>query len=137
DAYARRIHIENGVFYFDYIRKQTEIRNISLGIPGFHNVENAIAAVTVALRLGIAEEKIQSALTSFRGAKRRFEYIVKARAHVYIDHYAHHPGELRAVLVSVNKLYPIKMLTVVLQPHLYSRTRDFVDGFAEVLELPD
>jgi len=137
DAYASRIHIENGVFYFDYISKQTEIRNISLGIPGFHNVENAIAAITVALRLGIAEEKIKSALTSFRGAKRRFEYIVKAPAHVYIDDYAHHPEELRAFLVSVKKLYPTKKLTVVFQPHLYSRTRDFVDGFAEVLGLAD
>lgn len=137
DAYASDIHIENGTFYFDYISRQTEIRNISLGIPGFHNVENAIAAMAVALRLGIAEEKIKSALMSFRGAKRRFEYIVKTPAHIYIDDYAHHPEELRAFLMSVKKLYPTKKLTVVFQPHLYSRTRDFVDGFAEVLELAD
>ena len=137
DAYASDIHIENGTFYFDYISRQTEIRNISLGIPGFHNVENAIAAMAVALRLGIAEEKIKSALMSFRGAKRRFEYIVKTPAHIYIDDYAHHPEELRAFLISVKKLYPTKKLTVVFQPHLYSRTRDFVDGFAEVLELAD
>lgn len=137
DAYARHIRVEEGTFYFDYVAGQTEILAIPLGIPGFHNVENAVAAITVALRLGIAADKIKSALVSFRGAKRRFEYIVKTPAHVYIDDYAHHPEELRAFLTSVKKLYPTKKLTVVFQPHLYSRTRDFGDGFAEVLELAD
>lgn len=137
DAYAQHIHVEDGVFYFDYISKQTEIPNIPLGIPGLHNVENAVAAIAVALQLGIETDKVKSALVSFRGAKRRFEYIVKTPAHVYIDDYAHHPEELRAFLTSMKKLYPTKKLTVVFQPHLYSRTRDFVDGFAEVLGLAD
>lgn len=137
DAYAQHIHVANGVFYFDYIAEHTEIPNIPLGIPGLHNVENAVAAITVALQLGIKVDKIKSASASFSGAKRRFEYIVKTPTQVYIDDYAHHPEELRAFLTSMKKLYPAKKLTVVFQPHLYSRTRDFVDGFAEVLELAD
>lgn len=137
DAYAQHIHVENDVFYFDYVSKQTEIPNIPLGIPGLHNVENAVAATTVALQLGINADKIKAALASFGGAKRRFEYIVKTPTHVYIDDYAHHPEELRAFLTSMKKLYPAKKLTVVFQPHLYSRTRDFADGFAEVLGLAD
>lgn len=137
DAYARHIRVEDGVFYFDYISDLYEILDISLGMPGLHNVENAVAAITVALRLGIDAEKIKSALASFRGAKRRFEYVVKTARNIYIDDYAHHPEELRAFLTSMKKLYPTKKLTVVFQPHLYSRTRDFIDGFAEVLKLAD
>ncbi|PRD48009.1 UDP-N-acetylmuramate--L-alanine ligase [Sphingobacterium haloxyli] len=137
DAYARGVRVDDGVFYFDYIADQTEMLNIPLGIPGLHNIENAVAAITVALQLGITPDKIKSALASFRGAKRRFEYIVKTATHVYIDDYAHHPEELRAFLTSMRRLYPTKKLTVVFQPHLYSRTRDFVDGFAEVLGLAD
>src|SRR5690606_24670560 len=136
-AYARSSRVEEGVFYFDYAAGDTVIADIPLGIPGFHNVENAVAAITVALQLGIAADKIKSALASFKGAKRRFEYVVKTSAQVYIDDYAHHPEELRAFLTSVKKLYPTKQLTVVFQPHLYSRTRDFIDGFAEVLGLAD
>ena len=136
-AYAKNVRVEEGVFYFDYVFKQVEIVNIPLGIPGLHNVENAVAAITVALQLGIDLPKIKAALASFRGVKRRFEYIVKRQEHVYIDDYAHHPEELRAFLTSMKKLYPAKKLTVVFQPHLYSRTRDFVDGFASVLELAD
>src|SRR5690606_35813867 len=137
DAYARHIRVEDGVFYFDYISDLYEILDISLGMPGLHNVENAVAAITVALRLGIDAEKIKSALASFRGAKRRFEYVVKTARNIYIDDYAHHTEELRAFLTSMKKLYPTKKLTVVFQPHLYSRTRDFIDGFAEVLKLAD
>lgn len=137
DAYAHRIRIAGGIFYFDYISGSTKILDIPLGIPGLHNVENAVAAITVALRLGIDTRKIKSALASFRGVKRRFEYIVKTAANVYIDDYAHHPEELRAFLTSMRKLYPTKKLTVIFQPHLYSRTRDFSDGFAEVLGLAD
>lgn len=137
DAYARAIHVEDGTFYFDYVSGQTEILGIPLGIPGLHNVENAVAAITVALQLGIGADKIKSALASFKGAKRRFEYIVKTPTSIYIDDYAHHPEELRAFLESMRKLYPTKKLTAIFQPHLYSRTRDFVDGFAEVLELAD
>lgn len=137
DAYAMNIQVIDGDFYFDYVKGETCIKDIKLGIPGLHNVENAVAAITVALLLGIDQEKIVRALANFRGAKRRFEYIVKGDRHVYIDDYAHHPEELRAFLSSMRRLYPEKKLTAIFQPHLYSRTRDFVDDFAEVLGMAD
>ncbi len=137
DAYAENVAVIDGEFYFDYVSKENTIRQIRLGIPGLHNVENAIAAITVALLLNIDTDKIVKALGNFTGAKRRFEYIVRQREHVYIDDYAHHPEELRAFLGSMRKLYPTKKLTVVFQPHLFTRTRDFADGFAEVLGLAD
>ncbi|MFD1768268.1 UDP-N-acetylmuramate--L-alanine ligase [Sphingobacterium suaedae] len=137
DAYATDIRVEQGEFYFDYVSVWGTIADIHLGIPGLHNVENAVASVTVALKLGIAAEKIKRALSSFRGAKRRFEYIVRKPNAIYIDDYAHHPEELRAFLTSMKRLYPNKQLTVVFQPHLFSRTRDFAAGFAEVLALAD
>ena len=137
DAHAENVEVIDGEFHFDYVSAEKEIRNIRLGIAGLHNVENAVAAITVALLLNIDESKIVNALASFTGAKRRFEYIVRQKDHVYIDDYAHHPEELRAFLSSMRKLYPNKKLTVVFQPHLFSRTRDFVDGFAEVLGMAD
>ncbi|HTD40429.1 MAG TPA: cyanophycin synthetase, partial [Mucilaginibacter sp.] len=79
----------------------------------------------------------KKALASFKGVKRRFEYIVRDKEHIYIDDYAHHPEELRAAITSVKKLYPNKKLTTIFQPHLYTRTRDFADGFAEVLDMSD
>lgn len=137
DAYAANIHVHEGEFHFDYITSDTSTSNIRLGIPGLHNVENAIAAISVARLLGIAMDKIVYALGNFAGAKRRFEYIVRQTNHVYIDDYAHHPEELRAFISSMRKLYPSKKLTVVFQPHLFTRTRDFVEGFAEVLGMAD
>lgn len=137
DAYAENIHVEDGEFYFDYVSAENIIRDIHLGLPGLHNVENAVATVAVALNLGIAGDKIKAALSSFKGVKRRFEYIVRSPEAIYIDDYAHHPEELRAFLLSMKKLYPEKKLTVVFQPHLFTRTRDFIDGFAEVLGLAD
>ncbi|WP_166332141.1 UDP-N-acetylmuramate--L-alanine ligase [Sphingobacterium chungjuense] len=137
DAYADNIQIKNGEFYFDYHADSLTLKDIRLGIPGLHNIENAVSAITVANLLGISSEKIIAALGSFQGVKRRFEYIVRQEDTVYIDDYAHHPEELRAFLTSMRKLYPEKKLTVVFQPHLFTRTRDFVDGFAEVLGLAD
>lgn len=137
DVTASNIRIENGSFYFDFKNKDTEIKNIQLGIPGFHNVENATAATEAALMVGVAPEAIKAALEDFHGVKRRFEYIVKTPEHIYIDDYAHHPEELRAAITSVKKLYPDRKLVTIFQPHLYTRTRDFVDGFAEVLDLTD
>lgn len=87
--------------------------------------------------LEVSADAIKSALESFRGVHRRFEYILRTDAHVFIDDYAHHPEELKAAIRSVKKLYPGKKLTTVFQPHLYTRTRDFVDGFAEALDLSD
>lgn len=132
-AYADNIIVKDGHFHFDYCYGDVMIQDIKLGIPGTHNVENAVAAITVALLLDIDPRKIVEALANFKGIKRRFEYIVKNESHVYIDDYAHHPEELRAFIGSMRQLYPNKKLTLVFQPHLFTRTRDFVDGFAEVL----
>ncbi len=137
DVKAQNIRIEGGDFYFDFNNNVTTINNIKLGIAGLHNIENATAAIEVALRLGIAPELIKNALGVFKGVKRRFEYIVKNDKHIYIDDYAHHPEELRAAITSIKKLYPNKKLTTIFQPHLYTRTRDFADGFAEVLSMSD
>lgn len=137
DAMALNIRIKNGSFYFNFQNENTSITDIQLGIPGFHNVENATAAIEVALRLDVSADAIKSALASFRGVHRRFEYIVKSENHIYIDDYAHHPEELKAAITSVKKLYPNKKLVTIFQPHLYTRTRDFVDGFAEVLDMTD
>jgi UDP-N-acetylmuramate--alanine ligase len=134
---AHNIRIVNGTFVFDFKNGSKEIRDIELGIAGFHNVENATAAIIVGLQLGISDEKIKAAFKNFKGVKRRFEYIVKNDEQVYIDDYAHHPEELRACLNSVRQLYPNRKLTTVFQPHLYSRTRDFADGFSEVLSNSD
>jgi UDP-N-acetylmuramate--alanine ligase len=137
DVYAENIRIENGEFYFDFRNETVSIDNIHLGIPGIHNVENAVAAIQVALLVDVEPEKIKSALTAFRGVKRRFEYSVKTAEHIYIDDYAHHPEELRAAISSVKRIYPDKKLTAIFQPHLFTRTRDFADGFAEVLSMVD
>jgi UDP-N-acetylmuramate--alanine ligase len=137
DAMAQNIRIENGDFYFDFKSAGVSITNIKLGIAGLHNIENSVAAIKAALLVGVAADAIKSALESFRGVKRRFEYIVKSDNHIYIDDYAHHPEELRAAITSVKKLYPNKKLTTIFQPHLFTRTRDFVDGFAEVLDMSD
>ena len=137
EAMAKNIRIEGGDFYFDFKNAQTSIPDIKLGIAGLHNIENAVAATEAALCLKVEPQLIKAALASFKGVKRRFEYIVKNDQHIYIDDYAHHPEELRAAITSVKKLYPEKKLTTIFQPHLYTRTRDFADGFAEVLDLTD
>ena len=108
-----------------------------MGIAGLHNIENAVAAIEAALHVEVSADAIHEALGSFKGVKRRFEYIVKNEGHIYIDDYAHHPEELRAAITSVKRLYPNKKLTVLFQPHLFTRTRDFADGFARVLDMAD
>ena len=137
DASASNIKIENGDFYFDFRNKDISITGIKLGIAGLHNIENATAAIEAALLLKVSPAAIKSALGSFRGVKRRFEYIIKNDHQVFIDDYAHHPEELKACIRSVKKLYPEKKLTTIFQPHLYTRTRDFADGFAEALDIVD
>lgn len=136
-AYADDIRIIQGEYYFDYVEGAHRINDIHLGIPGRHNVENAVAAIAVARYLGVDDENIVMALGNFSGVKRRYEIVVKNERHTYIDDYAHHPEELRAFLTSIRERYPSKHVTVVFQPHLYSRTRDFAAGFAEVLSLAD
>jgi len=136
-AMGSNIRIEDGNFHFDFDNGSTAIPNIRMGIAGLHNIENAVAAIEASLRLELSGDAIREALGSFKGVKRRFEYIVKNKEHIYIDDYAHHPEELRAAITSVKRLYPDKKLTVMFQPHLFTRTRDFVDGFAEVLDMAD
>jgi UDP-N-acetylmuramate--alanine ligase len=104
---------------------------------GMHNVENSLVAIAIAKHLGIEEEKIKSAVASFAGVKRRFEYIVRTPSLVYIDDYAHHPEELRALITGAKDMYPSKKCTIIFQPHLFTRTRDLVDGFAASLDLAD
>jgi len=111
--------------------------NLELGLPGLHNVENAIAAAAICFFNGVSEDEIRKALKSFTGVKRRFEYIIRRDDLIYIDDYAHHPEELRACISSVKAIYPNKKITGVFQPHLFSRTRDFYDGFAESLSMLD
>ena len=137
DASASNIKIHDGDFYFDFKNGKVSITDIKLGIAGLHNIENATAAIEACLLLDIDPEAIKSALGSFKGVKRRFEYIVKNEHHIYIDDYAHHPEELKACIRSVKRLYPDKKLTTIFQPHLYTRTRDFADGFAEALDMTD
>jgi UDP-N-acetylmuramate--alanine ligase len=137
DAHADNVKMMNGSYEFDVIIKEKRIRNVSLNVGGMHNVENAIAAITVASSLNIDEEKIKAAVADFRGVKRRFEYIIKTDNLVFIDDYAHHPEELRALINGAKSLFSDKPCTVIFQPHLYTRTRDLADGFAEVLDMAD
>lgn len=137
DIQAVNVRIKDASFFFDFKNEKGVIENIQLGLPGLHNIENAVAAIEIALHLGISPDKIKNALASFQGVKRRFEYVVKSSKHIYIDDYAHHPEELRACIQAVKSLYPEKKLTAIFQPHLFSRTRDFADGFAEVLSMVD
>ena len=137
DYYATDINIENGEYHFDVVTPRERVNDLVLGMPGLHNVENAVAAIAVGNELGISIPFIVDALKSFKGVKRRFEYHIKTDAIVYIDDYAHHPVELKACINSVRDMYPAKKITGVFQPHLYSRTRDFADDFAVSLDLLD
>ncbi|WP_192348089.1 UDP-N-acetylmuramate--L-alanine ligase [Algoriphagus sp. Y33] len=134
---AENIQAKPGSFMFDYLDGKQEIKGLELFIPGFHNVENALAAIAIALDHKISEKKIRKGISSFKGVKRRFEIHVNEGSHVFIDDYAHHPEEIRACLSSVRAMFPTKKLTVVFQPHLFTRTRDFAEGFSESLSLAD
>lgn len=137
NAKAENIKVEGAKFVFDYKDQNTSIQDISLMLPGKHNVENTTVAIAIALKLGIAAEKVKQAVANFKGVKRRFEYIVNNGSQIYIDDYAHHPEELSACFHAVRQLYPDKKLTVIFQPHLFTRTRDFADEFAKVLSTAD
>ena len=136
------IHISNlkiadGAYEFDVINNYWTIENVVLNMGGLHNIENVIAAIGVAKYLKIEDDKIKAAVSSFKGVKRRFEYIVKNDTTVYIDDYAHHPDELKALLGGAKNLFPARKCTVIFQPHLYSRTKDFADAFAATLDMAD
>jgi UDP-N-acetylmuramate--alanine ligase len=140
DAGSYRSHnlrIENARFVFDIVHPQGTIEEIRMTVPGYHNVENAVAASAVALQLGVSPEHIRSGLGTYRGVKRRFEYWIETEKKILIDDYAHHPTEIEAFLQSVRALYPGRHITAIFQPHLYSRTRDFADEFAASLSRAD
>lgn len=137
DVYTTNITMSKGSYEFDTKSKEWISKNVVLNMGGKHNVENATVAIAVARHLGIADEKIRAAVNAFRGVKRRFEYVIKREDFVFIDDYAHHPEELRALINSTKGLFAGMKCTVVFQPHLFTRTRDFAQGFAEVLDMAD
>ncbi|MES2479661.1 MAG: UDP-N-acetylmuramate--L-alanine ligase [Bacteroidota bacterium] len=137
DIYAANIVQKNGTYTFDIIAKEWMMQDVFLPIGGMHNIENAIAAITATQILGVDKEKVKIALAEFKGVKRRFEYIIKTEQTVFIDDYAHHPEELASLIKSAKRLFGNKKCVVAFQPHLFSRTRDFVNGFAESLSLAD
>lgn len=137
DIRSSHLRVEDAMYVFDYKDKNHQIADLRLALPGRHNVENATAAIAIALQLGISADKIKNALGSFRGVRRRFEYLLKQDKVVFIDDYAHHPAELRACFSAVRELYLYRKMTVIFQPHLYTRTRDFAEEFAEVLSTAD
>ncbi|MFT7033250.1 MAG: UDP-N-acetylmuramate--alanine ligase [Cyclobacteriaceae bacterium] len=135
--YAEKTSVLEGEFKFDFKGSNSQINDLILPLPGFHNVENCVAAIAVANELNIESEKIKRALKEYKGVKRRFEYIIKTNNLIFIDDYAHHPEEIRALLKSARALFPEKKITVIFQPHLFTRTRDFAEGFSETLSLAD
>lgn len=144
DVYASNIRMKDGSYEFDVTvsasitgGEERKIENVVLNMGGMHNVENVVAAIAAASFLGIESDKIRYAVASFRGVKRRFEYVIKTRELVFVDDYAHHPEELRALINGARTLFQQRKCTVIFQPHLYTRTRDFADGFAEVLDMAD
>ncbi len=137
DVYCSKYWVVEGGYVFTIKYYDKEFVGFRLNIGGFHNIENAIAAFTIAKELKISNDHIKAALASFKGIKRRFEMIVNTDKVVYIDDYAHHPEEIRVFLESVRELYPNKKITAVFQPHLFSRTKDLATGFAEQLSIAD
>ena len=133
DYSAFNLKIENGVYIFDVKTPTSEIKNIEFHLPGRHNVMNALAALAMADVYGVSLENIKRSLSTFKGVQRRFSYKIKTTDFVLIDDYAHHPIAINAVENSVREMYPNKEILVVFQPHLFSRTRDFIEGFAAAL----
>lgn len=144
DIYASNITMRDGGYQFDVKGKNWEIENVKLNMGGMHNVENAVAAIAIAVYLKILPLKIKNAVGTFKGVKRRFEYIIgpleatlQKNNVVFIDDYAHHPAELGALIRSAKSLFSFRKCTVIFQPHLFSRTKDLAKEFAESLDLAD
>lgn len=135
--YAKDVRVVDGAYTFTVVGPSWHIEELVLNMGGLHNIENALVAIAVAVHLGIEPEKIKKALANFAGVKRRFEYLIKTNEQVLIDDYAHHPAELAALISGVRSLYSNQKLTLVFQPHLFSRTQDLCNGFAESLSAAD
>ena len=137
DIYPINLRLIDGLYEFDLKSPFGTLKNLQMGVPGLVNVENAVGAIGLALLGGVEEDEIRKALPDFEGIRRRFEYRIKSDDLVFIDDYAHHPEEINATVRSVRAIYPDKKLTVVFQPHLYTRTQDFALGFASALDKCD
>ncbi|MBE6310098.1 MAG: UDP-N-acetylmuramate--L-alanine ligase [Bacteroidales bacterium] len=138
DFHAENIKKGNGEITFDFVHPKGTITNVSLGVPVDINIDNAIASMAACWLAGAADDELSNGIATYQGAKRRFDFWLKqADMPVVIDDYAHHPDELRASIRSVKELYPDRRLTVIFQPHLYSRTRDFAPQFAQALSDAD
>ena len=137
DFYADNVRIEDGQIYFDFHTPESVIKDLQLGVPIWVNIENSVAAMAVAWLVGATEEELREGVSSFAGVYRRFNIHLNTPQVTYIDDYAHHPQELAATIESVRRLYPDRYVIGVFQPHLYSRTQDFGDDFAQVLDRLD
>ena len=137
DLFAEHILAEGHEFTFDLHGPAGTVPGLRLAVPGFHNVENMLAAAAAAQLFGVSNAQLPAAVAAYRGVKRRFEFVVTGPEKIYVDDYAHHPREIEAFLRSLRALYPGKRLRVIFQPHLFTRTRDFAAGFSESLSLAD
>lgn len=138
DFYARNPRPDNlGYFSFDLVYPGGVIENVKCGTPGWVNVENSVAAAAICLTYGVNPEAIRHAIGTFQGVKRRLDIHLNTEKISYIDDYAHHPKELATAISSMRDIFPGRKLTAIFQPHLYTRTRDFAEGFAEALSKVD
>jgi UDP-N-acetylmuramate--alanine ligase len=137
DYYSDNIRVEDNLFTFDYYFNDHKIEKLQFTLPGLHNVENATLAITIAKKVGVTDSDIRKALLSFQGIRRRFDFVIRNEKVVYIDDYAHHPTELSSAIQAAKMLYPTKKITGIFQPHLFSRTNDFAEGFAQSLDMLD
>ncbi|MBR9756736.1 MAG: UDP-N-acetylmuramate--L-alanine ligase [Algicola sp.] len=137
DYCATNIRIHNGTYVFDVQTPSTTLNDIKFNLPGRHNLSNALIALAMAAEYGCPHQQLAKALALYKGVKRRFTYHIKTSELVYIDDYAHHPEEIKAVYQAVKEMFPNRRNVIVFQPHLFSRTRDFAEGFAESLSLFD
>ncbi|MCK9207057.1 MAG: UDP-N-acetylmuramate--L-alanine ligase [Salinivirgaceae bacterium] len=135
--YAQNIRVIDGQYLFDWVTPKGIFPGFIMGIPGLYNLENALAALAAAWLNGMNPKQLKNSLALYKGVKRRFDFQIRRPKLIYLDDYAHHPEEIRACVESVRHLFPNRHLTVVFQPHLYSRTRDFADEFAKSLDLCD
>jgi UDP-N-acetylmuramate--alanine ligase len=133
DFHAENVKIKNGEIRFDFVTPTESVADVRLGVPVKINVENSVAAMALAWLNGVTTEELRVGISSFSGIKRRFNTVYKSENMVYMDDYAHHPSELKASISSIRSLFPERKITGIFQPHLYTRTRDFADGFAEAL----
>jgi len=131
------IAIKNGKYIIDIETLTGKLSDVEIQIPGLHNIENTLAATSVAVEVGISVDKIKTGIESFKGVERRMDYRINQDNCIYIDDYAHHPEEIKTTIATLRELYPSKRITGIFQPHLYSRTRDFADDFANELEKLD